>query len=78
MELVLEFQPDQFMARYHAGMAAAIAGEDARARLHLLRFLELYHSPDGWNENARRALAALDRPRAQRGVSHGSDGSVIF
>jgi hypothetical protein len=78
MELVIEFQPNQFMALYHAGMAAAIAGNDARARHHLTRFLELYRSPDSWNQNARRALESLERPQAQRTVNRGSEGSVIY
>jgi hypothetical protein len=78
MELVVEFQPDQYMALYHAGMAAAIAGEDDRARRHLIRFLEVYRSPDGWNQNATRALAALVRPKAQRTVGHGGEGSIIY
>jgi hypothetical protein len=78
MELVVEFQPDQFMARYHAGMAAAIAGDDARARQHLTRFLGLYPSADGYNLSARRALEALDRPRAQRAVKQGSEGSIVY
>jgi spore coat polysaccharide biosynthesis protein SpsF (cytidylyltransferase family) len=59
-------------------MAAAIAGNDARARQHLTRFLALYRSPDTFTQNARRALEALDRPRAQRTVSQGSDGSIMY
>jgi hypothetical protein len=78
MELVVEFQPDQYMALYHAGMAAEIAGADDRARRHLTRFLEIYRSPDGWNQNARRALESLDRPRAQRTVKQGSEGSIVY
>lgn len=78
MELVVEFIPDQYMALYHAGMARAITGDDERARTYLTRFLELYRQPDGWNQNARRALEALDRPRAQRTVKQGSEGSIIY
>jgi hypothetical protein len=66
------------MALYHAGMAAAIAGDDARARLHLTRFLALYHPLDGYNQSARRALRALDRPRAARAVNRGSEGSIVY
>ena len=78
MELVVEFQPDQYMALYHAGMAAAIAGDDDRARRHLVRFLEIYRAPDGWNQNATRALAALLRPTAQRTVKQGREGSIVY
>lgn len=78
MELVVEFQPDQYMALYHAGMAAAIAGDDDRARDHLVRFLEIYRSPDGWNQSATKALEALTRPRAQRTVKRGSEGSIVY
>ena len=78
MELVVEFQPDHYMALYHAGMAAAIAGDDDRARGHLVRFLEIYRSPDGWNQNATRALESLLRPKAQRTVKQGGEGSIIY
>lgn len=78
MELVVEFQPDQYMALYHAGMAAAIAGRDDQARRHLNRFLALYHPQDGYNLSARKALGALARPHAERTVVQGSEGSVIY
>jgi len=78
MELVLEFQPTQYMALYHAGMAAAIEGADAPARAHLTRFLEVYRSRDGWTQNAQRALRALDRPAAQRVVQRGGEGSIVY
>jgi len=78
MELVVEFQPDQFMALYHAGMAAAVAGEDERARRHLTRFLAIYRARDGWSHNARAALAALDRPQPQREVKQGGEGSIVY
>jgi hypothetical protein len=78
MELVIEFQPDQYMALYHAGMAQAIAGNDERARKHLTRFLEIYTQPDGWTSNAKRALQSLERPRAKRTVEPGHEGNVIY
>jgi hypothetical protein len=78
MALVVEFQPDQYMALYHAGMAKAVTGDDARARELLGRFLEIYRTDDGWTANARRALQSLDRPRAQRTVERGHEGSVIY
>jgi hypothetical protein len=78
MELVLEFQPDQYMALYHAGMAKAITGDDDSARRYLSRFLTLYLNQDGWNQNAHRALAALDRPRVERTVERGREGSFVY
>ena len=59
MRLVLEFQPDNYMALYHAGMSEAILGQNALARRHLRRFLELYQPEDGWTSRARRQLAEL-------------------
>jgi hypothetical protein len=78
MELVLEFQPDQYMALYHAGMAMAITGEDDKARGYLNRFLTLYLNQDVWNQSARRALDALARPAAQRIVEKGREGSFVY
>lgn len=60
MRLVLEFQPENYMALYHAGMSEAILGQDALARRHLSRFLELYEPQDGWTTSARRQLAELE------------------
>ncbi len=78
MELVVAFQPDQYMALYHAGMAKAITGDDDKARLYLTRFLAIYQSPDGWSHNAHKALEALDRPRTERTVQQGSEGSIVY
>jgi thioredoxin-like negative regulator of GroEL len=60
MELVLEFWPQNYMARYHAGMSAYILGQHARAADHLARFLEDYHQNDGWTRNARTVLSRLE------------------
>jgi hypothetical protein len=78
MELVLEFQPDQYMALYHAGMAMAITGDDDKARRYLNRFLTLYLNQDIWNRSAHRALDALDRPPAERTIEKGSEGSYVY
>ena len=59
MRLVIEFQPDNYMALYHAGMSEAILGQNALAREHLIRFLELYSPQDGWTSSAKRQLAEL-------------------
>ncbi len=56
MELVLEYQPENYMALYHAGMSEYALGQPDPARRHLERFLELYQSPDGWRSNATEVL----------------------
>jgi len=60
MELVLEFWPQNYMARYHAGMSAYILDQHARAADHLARFLEDYHQNDGWTRNAKTVLSRLE------------------
>jgi thioredoxin-like negative regulator of GroEL len=60
MELVLEFWPQNYMARYHAGMSAYILGQPGRAAAHLARFLEDYHQNDGWTRNAQTVLSRLE------------------
>jgi len=59
MELVLEFWPQNYMARYHAGMSAYALGRMADAESHLRRFLEEYQQNDGWRSNAVTVLARL-------------------
>ena len=59
MRLVLEFQPGNYMALYHAGTSEKILGQYDLARTHLTRFLELYSPEDGWTSSARRQLAEL-------------------
>ncbi len=60
MRLVVEYQPENYMALYHAGMSEYILGHADIARHHLQRFLEIYHQNDGWRANARTVLARLD------------------
>jgi len=60
MELVLEFWPENYMARYHAGISAYELGYPVQARGHLTRFLEDYHQNDGWRRNAEVVLQRLD------------------
>jgi hypothetical protein len=64
MQLVVEFQPWNYMARYHAGMSYYAIGRSAEARLHLDRFLEQYTIDDGWKSNAEIVLRRLDREGA--------------
>src|SRR5262249_41263726 len=59
MELVIEFQPDNYMALYHAGMSEYVLGQPQLAEQHLRRFLELYHANDGWRTNAIEVLQRL-------------------
>ncbi|MCA9622143.1 MAG: hypothetical protein KC731_24135, partial [Myxococcales bacterium] len=60
MELVLELWPENYQARYHAGLFAYGRGRDAEARAHLERFVAEYRNDDGFRQRALRALAALD------------------
>ncbi|NNF40757.1 MAG: hypothetical protein HKN64_05215 [Woeseiaceae bacterium] len=59
MELVVEYQPNNVMALYHAGSAAYGNGRSEAARDYLGRFLSAYGPEDGWADNARTMLEAL-------------------
>jgi hypothetical protein len=63
MRLVVEYQPDNYMALYHAGISEYILGHADLARTHLERFLEIYRAEDGWRANARTVLQRLSRGR---------------
>lgn len=56
MRLVVEYQPDNYMALYHAGISEYMLGHHDLARTQLERFLEIYHAEDGWRSNARTVL----------------------
>jgi tetratricopeptide (TPR) repeat protein len=58
MRLVVTYQPQNYMALYHAGMSEYILGQKDLAKTHLTQFLDLYHDADGWRSNA---LSVLDR-----------------
>ena len=60
MRLVVSYQPDNYMALYHAGMSEYILGQMDFARTHLRKFLDLYHDPDGYRSNAVEVLQRLD------------------
>src|SRR5262245_50970791 len=60
MRLVIGYQPDNYMALYHAGMSEYILGQADFARTHLKQFMALYQSEDGWRANARDVLARLE------------------
>jgi hypothetical protein len=59
MRLVVEYQPENYMALYHAGISEYMLGEMDFARSHLTRFLELYQPEDGWRSNARDVLGRI-------------------
>jgi hypothetical protein len=59
MNLVLESWPNNYMALYHAGMSDYALGHADRARTHLVEFLKLYATEDGFRHNAQQVLARL-------------------
>jgi hypothetical protein len=59
MRLVVEYQPENYMALYHAGISEHILGHADLARTHLERFLAIYQPEDGWRANAKAVLARL-------------------
>jgi len=56
MELVVELGPDNYMAVFHAGMAAFALGHDALAKQRLEQFLAMYAPRDIWRGRAEQAL----------------------
>jgi hypothetical protein len=60
MRLVVSYQPQNYMALYHAGMSEYILGQKDLAKTHLTKFLDLYHDPDGWRSNALDVLHRID------------------
>jgi hypothetical protein len=62
MRLVVEYQPENYMALYHAGISEYILGHADLARTHLERFLAIYRAEDGWRSNA---LTVLERLRSR-------------
>jgi hypothetical protein len=59
MRLVVSYQPDNYMALYHAGMSEYILGQMDLARTHLSQFVGIYRSEDGWRSNALDVLQRL-------------------
>jgi tetratricopeptide (TPR) repeat protein len=59
MRLVVEYQPDNYMALYHAGVSEYMLGQLDYARTHLEKFLQLYTPEDGWRANAREVLGRI-------------------
>jgi hypothetical protein len=59
MRLVVEYQPGNYMALYHAGISEYMLGHHDYAKSHLERFLSLYTAEDGWRSNAREVLGRI-------------------
>jgi hypothetical protein len=59
MRLVLDYQPENYMALYHAGMAEWTLGQPTLAKQHLTKFLGLYSQPDYFHSSAIDALRAM-------------------
>jgi hypothetical protein len=60
MRLVIDFQPWNTMALYHAGMSYYILGDEALAQRYLRDFTRMYEPDDGWRGNALEVLERLD------------------
>ena len=61
MRLVVKYQPNNFMALYHAGIAEFNMGDSRLAKGHLQRFLELYERDDTWRKNGLSVLAKIEK-----------------
>ncbi len=73
MRLVVKYQPNNFMALYHAGVAEFNMGDTRLAKVHLERFLELYGRNDGWRSNGLKVLAKIEkRDRTPVFTGHGT------
>jgi hypothetical protein len=59
MELVVGYQPDNYMALYHAGISEYMLGQRDLAKKNLSAFLELYKENDGWRSNGLEVLGRL-------------------
>jgi len=60
MELVIEYQPGNYMALYHAGMSEYILGDHASSLKNLKGFLEIYKAQDGWTQRGQTVVEALE------------------
>ncbi|MBW4617914.1 MAG: serine/threonine protein kinase [Cyanosarcina radialis HA8281-LM2] len=61
MRLVLKYQPDNFMALYHAGMSDYILNDMPSAKQNLQKFLEIYKNEDSWRQNAIEVLGYIEK-----------------
>lgn len=66
MELVVRYQPYNYMALYHAGISEYMLGQGDLARKNLSAFLGLYKENDGWRSNGVEVLGRLtDRTKVE-------------
>ncbi len=61
MDLVLKYWPENYMARYHAGMSAYVLADNDKAIAHLEEFLHTYQPNDGWRQRAMLALDNIEK-----------------
>ncbi len=61
MNLVIKYQPNNYMALYHAGMSSYILGDLEISKRHLQKFLEIYQRNDGWRQNAITVLNRMEK-----------------
>ncbi len=59
MEMVVEYQPHNYMALYHAGMSAYSLGRPGPSGRYLREFVRIYPERDGWHRNALEILGRL-------------------
>lgn len=59
MELLLDYQPDNARALYHAAIAEAAAGEKQAAITHLTKLVQVHTDADDLNARAKIALSRL-------------------
>jgi hypothetical protein len=60
MRLVLDFNPDNVEALYHAGTSEYVLGDMNRAKIHLSRFVQLYQKRDTMTTTAYEMLERLE------------------
>ena len=59
MRLILRYEPENYIALYHAGMAEFALEQHEIAKKHLSRFVEIYKNQDGFRSTALSTLERL-------------------
>ena len=72
MELVVQYQPNNYMALYHAGMSNYVLGHLPKAISQLERFRKLYKRGDFFGKQADKAI---ERMRAGEGPDAPNPGA---
>lgn len=65
MRMVVHYQPENFMALYHAGVSEFMLGQHDFARTHLEKFLSIYKPEDYYRGNAIKVLGQITASSAQ-------------